>query len=124
MRKKLYLSATGSDFTIITPYGVVEFDRLDKTFGTNDGGIQKCIEASSYFKNGQIVVLHEEDAGADDLLGDGDAEEKAHPGVSDYQAAAEVLHAEYGVPKSKLSNAKAIRRAAEQLRVVFPDLGE
>ena len=119
-------------------------DRMG-SLSCNDVAVQRGIESSSKFLNGEIEVeggatLTEEDY-VEPVVGDeaviseeavadcveemetSDVSVDNYDGVTRFSDARQILNKEFGIPYSRLSNSEMVRNEAKGVGVVFRNLG-
>jgi hypothetical protein len=88
-----------------------------------DEKIQEAIEASSYFKGGEIKLFRQLTDAVHPKKTKPDFDEKEFPEVTNIQEAVEVLKGEpYKVPQQSLRTPENVMKQAEANNVKFPNL--
>ncbi len=122
MVTKIYRSRTGVRYTFLVKKGEnhvsVSFRGSTREYVTSDAELQNAIEGTKYFKEKKIVVVE---------LAESKGEDKNSPtdynDVSDINGAVAILSGEpYNVSKAKLRTPDAVRKAAKENDVSFPNL--
>ena len=124
MALKIYRSKTGIKYNLLLEKEnkaqvQVEFRGSNKEYRTNDEEIQRLIERGKYFTEGKIELFQT-------LKGEKEAEkavsENTYTSVTDMQGAIDILMDEYKLKAKDLKDPEAIKRAAKDCNVSFPNL--
>ncbi|MDR2917849.1 MAG: hypothetical protein LBV72_00580 [Tannerella sp.] len=122
---KIYRSKTGVKYNLLFQKKdgtqvQLEFRGSNREYRTRDEEIQKALEGGKYFKEKKIEVfqLIKEDEEAEAVP----ASEIVVTSVTDIQAAADILIKDYGIKAKDLKTPEAIKAAAKQANVSFPNV--
>jgi len=123
MGLKVYKSSTGVRYNFLLNKGngqqvMVMFRGSNKSFQTKDDELQSLIEATGYFKDGNIVVVS---GTSDNEAKNVKSDPVVYTDVTEIQQAIDVLVEDFGVKKETLKTPAAVKKAAESAGAVFPN---